>query len=114
MNGSIQVDRLAGERAQNASGSASASAYSAAWALAWAVNAGSGGKVRPSARRFSISGRWSTLTWASPAGMVRDEQRVVAGLGPAILRGGLEPVRDGPARRCPADHVEACAPCARR
>src|SRR6185503_5763928 len=63
VNGSFQVTVSRAIFAQKASGSRFASSYSAAWAFAWAVNAGSGGKVRPSARRFSISGRWSTLTW---------------------------------------------------
>src|SRR4029078_7202651 len=63
VNGSLQVTVSRAIFAQKASGSRFASSYSDAWALAWAVNAGSGGKVRPSARRFSISGRWSTLTW---------------------------------------------------
>src|SRR3990170_1901303 len=53
---SIQSMRSGASRAQNASGSASASAYRSALALACAVNAGSGGNLRSSARRFSISG----------------------------------------------------------
>src|SRR5690349_20901685 len=61
-NGSFQVTVSRAIRAQKASGSAPASSYSDGPALAWALNAGSGGNVRPSARRFSISGRWSTLT----------------------------------------------------
>src|SRR3954452_11945005 len=66
--GSFQVIVSRAILAQNASGSRSASSYRDAWAFAWAVNAGSGGKVRPSASRFSISGRWSTLTGPTPAG----------------------------------------------
>ena len=50
------VDALAGQPRPERLGSASASAYRSAVALAWAVNAGSGGNVRSSARRFSISG----------------------------------------------------------
>src|SRR5262245_28389281 len=68
VNGSFQVTVSRAIRSQKATGSRAASSYSEAWALACALNAGSGGKVRPSARRFSISGRWSTLTWASPGG----------------------------------------------
>jgi hypothetical protein len=61
-NGSFQVTVSRATFAQNASGSRDPSSYRSAVALAWALNAGSGGKVRASARRFSISGRWSTLT----------------------------------------------------
>ena len=53
---STQSMRSRARAAQNASGSASARSYRSAVAFAWAVNAGSGGKVRSSARRFSISG----------------------------------------------------------
>ena len=58
---STQSIRSRASRAQNASWSASASAYRSAVALAWAVNAGSGGNVRSSARRFSISGERGRL-----------------------------------------------------
>ena len=65
VNGVDQSSRSRARFAQNASKSASASSYRAAVALAWAANAGSGGNVRDSARRFSISGDGtggSTLT----------------------------------------------------
>src|SRR5207247_4859307 len=61
-NGTFQVTVSRAIFAQNASGSRAASSYRDACAFAWAANAGSGGKVRPSASRFSISGRWATLT----------------------------------------------------
>src|SRR3954462_9832079 len=63
VKGSFQVTVSRAIFAQNASGSAAASSDKDRGAVAWAAKAGSGGKVRPSARRFSISGRWSTLTW---------------------------------------------------
>ena len=88
VNGSFQVTVSRAIRAQNASGSRAASSYSDGWAFAWAEKAGSGGNVRASARRFSISGRWSTLTWASPAGMVRNEQRSSQGSVRPFYAGG--------------------------
>ena len=67
-NGSNQSTRSRARRAQKPSKSASASAYRSAVAFAWAEKAGSGGKVRLSARRFSISieeGVGSTVTGPS-------------------------------------------------
>ena len=66
--GFVQLIRSRARLAQNASKSASASAYRSSVALAWAAKAGSGGKSRDSARRFSISGGGSgcsTLTGPS-------------------------------------------------
>ncbi len=65
VNGVDQSIRSRARFAQNASKSASASTYRSAVALACAAKAGSGGYVRDSARRFSISGDGSgcsTLT----------------------------------------------------
>ena len=93
VEGSTQSMRSRASRAQNASKSASASAYSSAVALACAANAGSGGNVRSSARRFSISGDGvgdgSTLT---------EPLLSESSAGRAILPRPAAPARAGVAR----------------
>src|SRR3954469_6095327 len=127
LNGVDQSRVSRARLAQNASKSASASAYRSAVALAWAAKAGSGGKSRDSAIRFSISGGWrgcSALTVVSglggggrghrAAGRTRSDESVGIGREVALVGGKagcqvavVVPGQDDPLR---ARHLDAVLP----